>query len=578
MAGRIPQDFIDDLVARADIVEVIGSRTRLKKAGREYKACCPFHGEKTPSFTVSPEKGFYHCFGCGAHGTALGFLMEFDRLEFVEAVEELAQMLGLDVPREQDRTEPRTPVSPLYERLAQAAGLYQQCLRETAAAVGYLRQRGLDGETARSFGIGYAPPGWDFLLRRLGRNDEDRRQLLSAGLIATRDSGGHYDRFRDRIMFPIRDSRGRVVAFGGRVLGDGEPKYLNSPETAVFHKGRELYGLYEARRAERKLGRVVVVEGYMDVASLACHGVTNAVATLGTATTTEHLRRLFRATQEIVFCFDGDRAGREAAWRALQNCLPEMRDGRQVRFSFLPDGEDPDSLVRAEGAEGFNERLKSALPLSDYLLRELKSQADTTSMDGRARLAELARPLLQLLPDGVYRELLTDRLAEEVQLGRDRLLRLLGPAPAPRSARGRAPAGPATGRPSLVRRAIQLLLNYPVLGTGPAPPGLGQVEQKGMALLTELLDITAKNPHLNGAALVERFRQRPECPHLEALLAEDPLVGEEAAEQELADCLARLVERHEDRRLAELVAKAAEQELTAAEREELRGLRRQPRV
>ena len=576
MAGRIPQDFIDDLVARADIVEVIGSRTRLKKAGREYKACCPFHGEKTPSFTVSPEKGFYHCFGCGAHGTALGFLMEFDRLEFVEAVEELAQMLGVDVPREQDRSTPRTPVSPLYEQLAQAASLYQQCLRETDAAVDYLRERGLDGQTARRFGIGYAPPGWDFLLRRLGANSGDQQQLLSAGLIAARDSGGYYDRFRDRIMFPIRDSRGRIVAFGGRVLGDGEPKYLNSPETAVFHKGRELYGLYEARRAERKLDRIVVVEGYMDVTSLACHGVHNAVATLGTATTAEHLRRLFRATREVVFCFDGDRAGREAAWRALQNCLPEMRDGRQVRFSFLPDGEDPDSLVRAEGAEGFNERLKSALPLSDYLLRELKSQADTTSMDGRARLAELARPLLQLLPDGVYRELLTDRLAEEVQLGADRLQRLLGPAPRP--TRTRPANRPATGRPSLVRRAIQLLLNYPALGATPVPAGLSRVEQKGIAVLTELLDITAKNPHLNSAALVERFRQRPECRHLEALLAEDPLVGEEAAGKELADCLTRLTELGQERRLAELVAKAAERELTAAEREELRGLRRQPQA
>jgi len=409
VAGRIPQDFIDELVQRADIVEIIGSRVQLKKAGREYKAPCPFHNEKTPSFTVSPAKGFYHCFGCGVHGTALGFLMEFDRLEFPEAVEELAQSLGLEVPRD-EKAEQRAPLTPIYDVLTRAADIYRRTLKDHPAAIDYLKSRGLSGETVAAFGVGYAPGGWDFMLQQFDDREETRRNLKSAGLIAERDNGGYYDRFRDRVIFPIRDSRGRTVGFGGRVMGDGEPKYLNSPETPAFHKGRELYGFFEARRANRQLERVLVVEGYMDVISLAQQGIDNAVATLGTATTPEHLRRLFRATSEIVFCFDGDRAGREAAWRALQTSLPEMRDGRQLRFLFLPDGEDPDSLVQQEGAAAFSARLAATLPLSDYLFRELESQTDTQSMDGRARLAELARPLIETLPQGVYRELLTERL------------------------------------------------------------------------------------------------------------------------------------------------------------------------
>jgi len=393
VAGLIPQDFIDDLMDRIDIVEVIGSRVQLKKAGREYKSPCPFHNEKTPSFTVSPQKGFYHCFGCGAHGTALGFLLEFDRLEFPEAVEELAHIAGLTVPRD-EQAERRAPSAPVYETLAKAAGIYQQALKDDPPAIDYLKGRGLSGETVRDFGIGYAPGGWDFLLRRFPDQEDVRRNLLSAGLIAARDSGGFYDRFRERIIFPIRDGRGRVVAFGGRITGDGEPKYLNSPETAVFHKGRELYGLFEARRAARDVNSILVVEGYMDVISLAGHGVQNAVGTLGTATTADHLKRLFRATRDVTFCFDGDRAGREAAWRALQTSLAEMRDGRQVNFLFLPDGEDPDSLVRRTGAEGFQAAMQDRLTLSDYLFRELERQTDTATMDGRATLAELARPLV----------------------------------------------------------------------------------------------------------------------------------------------------------------------------------------
>lgn len=568
MAGRIPQDFIDDLIDRADIVEVIGARVKLKKAGREYKAPCPFHNEKTPSFTVSPQKGFYHCFGCGAHGTALGFLLEFDRLEFPEAVEELAHIAGLTVPRD-EQAERREPTAPVYESLTKAATIYQQALKDHQPAIDYLKNRGLSGETVRDFGIGYAPAGWDYLLRHFPDRDEVRRNLLSAGLIASRESGGFYDRFRERIVFPIRDGRGRVVAFGGRIIGDGEPKYLNSPETAVFHKGRELYGLFEARRATRNVDSILVVEGYMDVTSLVGHGIHNVVGTLGTATTPDHMKRLFRATREVTFCFDGDRAGREAAWRALQMSLAEMRDGRQINFLFLADGEDPDSLVRSKGAAEFEAAMQGRLTLSDYLLRELESQTDTSTMDGRATLAELSRPLVERIPEGIYRELLTDRIAQIVGLGRDMLTKHGGAKPPNLRRTGRIPV-----RQSLVRHAIEIVLNHPATVAGiELPPGLDSAEQKGIPLLLELIGIAREKPDISPAGLLERFRDRPECPHLEALLAADSMISEVTdKDTQLTDCLQRIIDEGAEQRLSQLVDKAQDSSLTADEKEELRSM------
>lgn len=576
MAGRIPQDFIDDLIDRADIVEVIGSRVQLKKAGREYKSPCPFHNEKTPSFTVSPQKGFYHCFGCGAHGTALGFLIEFDRLEFPEAVEELAQLVGVTVPREEKPGTERAPTAPVYDTLARTARCYQQALKSEPAAIEYLKGRGLSGEVVRDFGIGYAPGGWDFLLRQFPDNDEARQHLLSAGLIAKRDSGGFYDRFRERIVFPIRDGRGRVVAFGGRVLGAGEPKYLNSPETALFHKGRELYGLYEARQADRQIESIVVVEGYMDVVSLAGKGVRNAVGTLGTATTPDHLKRLFRATREVTFCFDGDRAGRDAAWRALQTSLGEMRDGRQINFLFLPDGEDPDSLVSRDGAAGFAAAMRDRVTLSDYLFRELENRVDTSSMDGRAALAALARPLIERVPEGFFKALLTERLAASVGLESDRLAQLVTEQQAPRHRqqnRGRRSSRTA-GRSTLVRQAIEIILNHPsTMADTELPEQLAAVDQKGIPLLIELADIARQKPEIKPPGLIERFRGRPEFPHLEALLANDSTITEVSeVGTQLFDCLQRIIRSDSERRLAELIAKADDTRLTAEEREELRRL------
>jgi DNA primase len=474
MAGRIPQDFIDDLVARADIAEVIGRRVQLKKAGREYKACCPFHNEKTPSFTVSPAKGFYHCFGCGAHGTAIGFLMDHDHLSFVDAVETLASMLGVEVPRD-DSDRPARRYDELFELNENVARRWQRALPDHDAAVNYLKRRGIDGATAKRFGIGYSSDGWSDVLDRYGKSPEAIERLLVTGLVIRKDNGRHYDRFRDRLMFPIRDSRGRTIGFGGRTLGDGEPKYLNSPETVLFHKGRELYGLFEARQALRNIERLVVVEGYMDVVALARHGIDFAVATLGTATTPDHLNRLFRLADNVDFCFDGDRAGRKAAWRALETALPLIREGRQVRFVFLPDGHDPDSFVNEHGANAFVDALDTGVRLADYLINELCAEVDLDSVEGRARLAELSRPLIGRMPAGVYRELVVDSLASRVGLSAAKLERMLDSGNDQKQQGGRRPLAQIRrvgkeGGPSVIRRAITQGAGLPDLCGGQRPP------------------------------------------------------------------------------------------------------------
>ncbi|WFC64265.1 DNA primase [Pseudomonas sp. REST10] len=449
MAGLIPQSFIDDLLNRTDIVDVVSSRIQLKKTGKNYSACCPFHKEKTPSFTVSPDKQFYYCFGCGAGGNALGFVMDHDQLEFPQAIEELAKRAGMDVPREESGRghKPRQPVdSPLYPLLNAAAEHYRQALKshpQRKYAVEYLKGRGLTGEIARDFGLGFAPPGWDNLLKQLGGDALQQKVMIDAGLlIENAENGRRYDRFRDRIMFPIRDSRGRVIAFGGRVLGDDKPKYLNSPETPVFHKGQELYGLYEARKHNRDLDEIMVVEGYMDVIALAQQGLRNAVATLGTATSEEHLKRLFRIVPSVLFCFDGDAAGRNAAWRALESTLSSLQDGRRARFLFLPDGEDPDTLVRAEGTDAFRARINQhAQPLADYFFEQLSEEADPRSLEGKAHLVTLAAPLIDKIPGNNLRALMRQRLSEITGLSGEALSQV---ASSPRSP-APSPASPAPG-------------------------------------------------------------------------------------------------------------------------------------
>jgi len=595
MAGRIPQTFIDEVVARSDIVDIIGLRVPLKKAGREYKACCPFHGEKTPSFWVSPEKQFYHCFGCGAHGTVLGFLMQYEKLEFLDAVADLAERAGLEVPR--DAQSSQAPGGgDLYDVMSAAARFFEQTLADDARARDYLETRGVTAETAARFGLGYAPDSWNALLTRFGGDETDRRRLLQAGLIIERDTRagernpGFYDRFRDRLMFPIRDSRGRVLAFGGRVIAQGEPKYLNSPETPLFHKGRELYGLFEARQARIDFKRLLVVEGYMDVVRLHQAGIQYAVATLGTATTQEHLNKLFKITAEVVFCFDGDRAGRAAAWRALENALPMARDGREMKFLFLPDGEDPDSLVAKEGAAGFEDRLKAALPLSEYLVKQLVAEVDLGPIDGRAKLAALARPLFLALPDGVYRELLADRLAAEIRMpatklkelllagGEKRSAREVPHSAAARQPRAQAPrAGISIGRGNLLRQAISLVLHHPAAaGAVPDPAELKALGLPGVSVLQELLEQAAAASAPSTAQLLERWRDRPEFERLAALAAGEPLVADpKQAASELKMAVQRLVEAYgPGRRVDELLKKAEQMGLNTDEKAELSALLR----
>jgi DNA primase len=590
--GLIPQTFIDELIARADIVEVIGSRVALKKAGREYKACCPFHNEKSASFWVSPEKQFYHCFGCGAHGTVLRFLMEHDHMPFPEAVEELATRLGLEVPHEGGNAAggQRRVDEPLYDVMSRVSRFYTEMLEKDARAQAYVSKRGLDRETVEKFGIGYAPNSWNDVLRRFGGTEEARRALSDLGLIVERERGQirdgdrHYDRFRDRIMFPIRDSRGRIIAFGGRILDQGEPKYLNSPETVLFHKGSELYALFETRRARTNLKRLLVVEGYMDAVRLHQYGINYAVATLGTATTPEHFKRIFRLVSEVVFAFDGDRAGRAAAWRALQHALPEARQGREIRFLFLPDGHDPDSLVGEEGAQAFEHRLESTLPLSEYLIRELSALSELSSADGRAHFSENARPLWAKLPEGVYRELMLARIAEVVGIGPQRLQELWAKgnpgmiaAAAPVAPQKRVPVRNVSGgRGSLVRQAVLRLVSYPAIAqqiTGPERNALEDSEEPGIELLRELIDNLSEHPAQNSAQVIERWAGKPGGEALEKLLQREQIVADAVtAAQELHGALDGLARRVVDERMKALEDKSRNGGLAADELEEYQRL------
>ena len=408
MAGHIPRSFIDDLLARLDIVDVVDPRVKLKKKGKNYGACCPFHNEKTPSFSVSQEKQFYHCFGCGAHGNAIDFMMEYERLEFVEAIEELASFLGLDVPREQrsgnfsqQPTANTEQKRNLYDVMGSIAQFYRNQLKASSSkvAIDYLKDRGLSGEIVQKFGIGFVADEWDLIRKNFGQQREAQDMLVTGGMLIENEKGNRYDRFRGRVMFPIHDRRGRVIGFGGRVLGDGTPKYLNSPETPIFHKGKELYGLYEVLQAYREPPQILVVEGYMDVVALAQYGVDYSVASLGTSTTGDHLQVLFRQTNTVVCCYDGDRAGREAAWRALENALSYLKSGNILKFLFLPDGEDPDSYIRKHGQEAFEIEVKQAVPLSRYLFDHLVAQVDMGNNEGKAALEALAVPLINKVPD-----------------------------------------------------------------------------------------------------------------------------------------------------------------------------------
>ncbi len=535
MAGRIPQSFINDLLDRVDIVDVIDRRMTLKKSGKNYSGLCPFHDEKTPSFSVSPDKQFFHCFGCQESGTALTFIMNFDRLDFVEAVESLAQQLGVEVPREQGRSY-RAKIDPdIYAVLAQAEKFYRQSLRDSKEAIEYLKGRGLSGEVARDFGIGYAPEGWQNLEQAMP--DVSPKTLLEAGLLTTSESGRSYDRFRHRIIFPIRDTRGRVIGFGGRILGsDDGPKYLNSPETPVFHKGAELYGLYEARKALRQLDRLLVVEGYMDVVALAQYGVANAVATLGTASGEAHFQKLFRHSDEVICCFDGDNAGRQAAWKALENALPTLNEYRQLKFAFLPDGQDPDSIIRLKGKSGLQSFIDNAVPGLEFLLTRLSQGLDLNSIDGRARFAGLVQPYVEKVPEGVLKALLQQKVAQMTGLQRSNV-------PAERANKN---TKRASGRVKGVsERLLSILLQRPSLWQTVDEEVRNRLRQAldGSSVVGEIVAYIDDNASADVEELLVYFADHADAAALREQVGIPLEIDDDASRLELADVCRKLLSK-----------------------------------
>ncbi|MDU8924611.1 DNA primase [Pasteurellaceae bacterium LIM206] len=576
MAGPVPRSFINDILAKADIVDVINSRVKLKKAGtNNYQACCPFHHEKTPSFTVSKNKQFYHCFGCGAHGNAIGFLMEYDKLEFLEAVEELANFLGLEVPREQPSNAQRhdkhvsyQTKRDLYELMNAIAQFYRQQLAQSIPAQAYLQKRGLSPEIIERFAIGFAPDSFNSVLRRFSRNSAEQERLFDLGMLARNDRGDVYDRFRHRVMFPIRDRRGRNIAFGGRVLNDEKPKYLNSPETVTYHKGNELYGLYEALQINDSPEMLLVVEGYMDVVALAQFGVDYAVAALGTATTPEQISQMFRVTEQIVCCYDGDRAGREAAWRALENALPLLEDGRQLKFVFLPQDEDPDTYIRQYGKEGFERYVQQAMTLSDFLFSHLLSEVDLSTKEGKSKLAALAVPLIKRIPGQMLRLYLRNILAQKLGIIDQTQLETLIPNEAERteSQHNKQPSVKRTP----MRLLIGLLLQNPELARldyDLAP--LRGLNEPGFDLFDHLTALCREHVGIRMGQILEMWRDSEYSRPLEILATWDHLINEDKIEQTFKETLLYLYGQFMDRNIEQLIAKDRSEGLSLEEKQTL---------
>ena len=575
MKGSIPRTFIDDILTKVNIVDLINSRVKLKKAGRDYQACCPFHHEKTPSFTVSDKKQFYHCFGCGAHGNAISFLMEYDKLEFLEAVEELAGFLGLEIPYEKrphfndngKRVNFQTKRN-LYELMQEIAKFYQQQLPLNIPAQSYLQQRGLSAEIIERFQIGYVPNAMDTVYRQFGKTREEQQKLFDLGMLSRNDRGNVYDKFRNRIMFPIRDRRGRTVAFGGRVLTDEKPKYLNSPETITYHKGSELYGLFEALQADDSPQKLLVVEGYMDVVALAQFGVNYAVASLGTSTTSEQIQLLFRSTEQVICCYDGDRAGRDAAWRALENALPYMEDGRQLKFIFLPDDEDPDSFIRQYGKQGFEEYIEKAQSLSEFLFAHLTPKVDFSSKEGKAKLAALAIPLIKQIPGDVLRLDLRNMLAKKLGILDPTQLESLMPNQAKQE--NEPVAQGIQFKPTPMRILVALLLQNPELVKFvPDLEPLKNLDEPGYDLFVELTALCREKVGISAGQLLEHWRDTKQQKTLEKLLAWNHLIEDDKIEDTFRETLRYFYLQLVDKRIHWLIAKDRAEGLDLNEKKEL---------
>ena len=577
MSGLIPQHFIDDLIARVDIVEVMGNRIQLKKAGKEFKSVCPFHDDSNPSLTISPAKGFYHCFSCGAHGTAVGFLMNYEHLSFVEAIESLASNLGIEIPYEKNQ-QPIKKNNNLFDLLVKIQAHYQLELKNDKSAINYLKNRGITGKIAKRFNIGYAPSGWRNILDSFGTSSTEIEKLITLGLVIPKDSN-HYDRFRERVMFPIRDNRGRFIGFGGRIFNQDQPKYLNSPETPLFHKGRELYGLYECQQALRKIERLVVVEGYMDVISLAQHGIDYAVASMGTATTDDHFNRLFRLTDYIYFCFDGDQAGLDAAWRALNNALKHIREGRQIKFVFLPENDDPDTFIKKNSASIFEKELNNGKDLSDFLIEKLAEDIDIKSIDGKARLAEKAKPLISIIPDGIFKELIVNKLSESVGLSAKKLASLISEhkknnlkiaTEQKQRIFNNKVQNNKKENTSITKKAITLILNYPPIGRQADLNLIEKNIEPGTEILKKLIQTIQKKPDINTAGLIEYWRNDAEGKFLGQLASKElPGNDEFNAQAELNDCLTQLNKSYTKTRVTSLINKQRNEDLSNDEKKEL---------
>ncbi len=572
MSYRIPESFIQDLILRTDIVPLIEGYLPLKKAGRNFVACCPFHSEKTPSFSVSPQKQFYHCFGCGAHGNAISFVMEYGRKGFMEALGLLAARLGICLPEEGQDRQKQSKQLPLYEVLSAAMQFYQKQLLENSKALSYLEQRGVHKETLQRFAIGYAPNAWAELYQHLSQQSCSAQALLSTGLAIQSERGSYYDRFRDRILFPIRDRRGRVLGFGGRGISpDVEPKYLNSPETPVFHKGAELYGLYEVEQSLRELPYLIVVEGYMDVVMLSQQGILPVVATLGTATTKEHLQRLFRLTDRLIFCFDGDNAGQKAAWRALETSLSLIQDGQEVRFIFLPQDEDPDSFVRKQGKEGFEQALSAALSLSEFFFTHLSQGLALETPDGRAKLSSLAAPLLETLSSGAFRALMLDELAKRTRLSLHTVHSIISEKT---EELGRPLiVEPSFARKTPVRLGLSLLLQYPLLVQCIDNSSIfKEVVVAGIELFESVVQYLQDHPGQSTASLLEHWRDQTEGRYLERLAVEELIMPEAGVEAEFKGVLSYLQKLALDQNIESLLQKASSVGLAEDERTQLQTL------